>query len=445
MLKLLVACFAIVSSSASANIIGSDFQNFNPAMSVYDYVTVHSTKTLKPGQFSLGLHVNYAVNTLPYFDSVDGAELDTLKDYSNGITAGDFNLAVGVLKNLDLTLAIPYIFDQELKKTSNYYGSFDRVGNTELRGGFKWAAIPLESFGLAFVGTVNYNRIRNNPYAGSEEWPAFSLESVGELDFGLVRTAANFGYRWRKPGDTIPFDDETPIEPFEDQWIYSAAVDVQIPTTDFHALLESYGSYTDKDTSSLSPRNASVIEGNLAIRYQPYENFFAQLGVGREMRHAVSSADQRYFGGIVWAIGPFSSEAKPQPAPILPPQPKAAPLQTRIIDLEDVLFNFNSDRVREDIEAGKLRSLREALADPRKVEKIIIEGHACAIGTETYNLDLSERRADSLVDWVVENFGFPREKVIPVGFGEQVPYESNITESKRRRNRRVRFSITYRL
>ena len=443
MRKLLFISFVLWSSSAQGNIIGSDFQNFNPGMSIHDYVTVHSAKPLKQGQFSLGLHVNHAVNTLPYFDSVDGTEVDTIRDYSNGITAGDLNIAIGVLKNLDLTLAIPYIIDQDVRRSTEFYGSFSRLGNTELRGGFKWSAIPTDFFGLAFVGTVNYNRIENNPYAGNEEWPAFSLETVGELDFGIVRTAANVGYRWRKPGDTIPFDDETPIEPFEDQWIYSAAVDVTIPTTDLHVMVESYGSYTEKDNSTLSARNASIIEGNLALRYQPYENFFAQIGVGREMRHAVSSADERYFAGLVWAVGPFVRNNPPPRVVAQPLVKKATPRKVRVIDLDDVLFNFDSDVVREDIEADKLRNLRAALSDRDAVSKIIIEGHACAIGSERYNLDLSERRADALVDWVVENFGFPREKVIPVGFGEQVPYKSNVAESNRRRNRRVRFSISY--
>ena len=444
MRKLLILFILSLPGVVSANIIGSDLQNFNPGASILDYVTVHSSKTLKPGQFSLGLTVNRATNTLPYFDSEGSENIETSRRYLNSITSADANIAVGVLENLHLTLAVPYLLDQEVRRSTDFYGSFEELGNTELRGGFKWAFLPLDYFGMALVGTVNYNRVKDNPYSGNEEWPAFSAELVGELDFGIISTAVNVGHRWRKSGISEAFDEENqPIEPFADQWIFSVGADLHIPATVWHILAESYGSYTEDDISSLSPRNSSVLEGVGAVRYQPWEHFFAQVGFGREMKHAVSSADDRYFLGVYWSFGPFKRAKQVAPAPVIEQTPVAPAPKVAIIDLEDILFEFNSDVVRSDVEESKLIALREALSNKGTVQKIVIEGHACAIGTETYNLDLSERRADSLVEWVVQKFEFPREKVIPVGFGEQVPHESNISDENRRRNRRVRFAITY--
>ena len=77
------------------------------------------------------------------------------------------------------------------------------------------------------------------------------------------------------------------------------------------------------------------------------------------------------------------------------------------------------------------------------IEKIVVEGHACKIGSDAYNMGLSERRADTVLDWLVDGIQVPREKVIPVGYGERNPVVSNETREGRVRNRRVRFEVFY--
>ncbi len=440
--RLIIFTGLLFSIPAFGNIIGSDHQNFNPAYSVNDYITVHGAKPLGKGQLSLGLHLNYAVNTLPYFNNNLEDNPDTYKEYNDSLSGMDFNVALGITPNLDINIAIPHIVHQEVRNNSVYHGQFNKMGNTEIRAGIKWMPIPLDFWGLSVVATANYNRVVNNPYTGDEKWPAYSLELVGEIDFGLISTAINIGHRWRNSGSSIAFDNDTPIEPFQDQWLFSAGWGLKIPSTYLRFILESYGSYTNKDFSSISPRNASVAEGVAALRYEPNKSLFFQVGAGSEMRHAISSADQRYFLGMAWSFDPFPARKK-----LIPHIKKVKVLSARlapdeIVVLEDVLFDFNSDRVRSSIERIKLRRLDRVLKS-RTIEKLVIEGHACAIGTEIYNMDLSERRADSVVAWIVDRFGFPREKVIPVGFGEQRPFETNKSDSDRRRNRRVRFKVYY--
>lgn len=67
--KLLPALLTVVSVSAHANVVGTDMQNFNTITSGLDFVTVESSETLRPGVVNLGLFFNYAVNTLPYFQT----------------------------------------------------------------------------------------------------------------------------------------------------------------------------------------------------------------------------------------------------------------------------------------------------------------------------------------------------------------------------------------
>ena len=105
----------------------------------------------------------------------------------------------------------------------------------------------------------------------------------------------------------------------------------------------------------------------------------------------------------------LSMEEREQIATIVKSKPK--------IDLE-INFDYNSDR----ISARSLRSVQalgRALANPElKGSIFIVAGHTDAAGGEEYNLNLSERRADSIKNYLVENSGIPAADLITVGYGK---------------------------
>jgi outer membrane protein OmpA-like peptidoglycan-associated protein len=72
---------------------------------------------------------------------------------------------------------------------------------------------------------------------------------------------------------------------------------------------------------------------------------------------------------------------------------------------------------------------------------IEIAGHTDAIGTEAYNLDLSKRRATSVMDYLVEKGKIDKARITIVFFGEDKPIGSNETKEGRKKNRRVEFKI----
>jgi outer membrane protein OmpA-like peptidoglycan-associated protein len=65
-----------------------------------------------------------------------------------------------------------------------------------------------------------------------------------------------------------------------------------------------------------------------------------------------------------------------------------------------------------------------------------ISGHTDDVGTEEYNLDLSERRARSVQDYL-SNKGVPPARLRSRGFGESRPVAENSNEAGRQSNRRV--------
>jgi outer membrane protein OmpA-like peptidoglycan-associated protein len=66
----------------------------------------------------------------------------------------------------------------------------------------------------------------------------------------------------------------------------------------------------------------------------------------------------------------------------------------------------------------------------------LIDGHTDSTGSEAYNLDLSQRRAETVRDFLIGN-GVSPMRLSARGFGEEYPVASNDTLAGRQQNRRV--------
>jgi OOP family OmpA-OmpF porin len=67
----------------------------------------------------------------------------------------------------------------------------------------------------------------------------------------------------------------------------------------------------------------------------------------------------------------------------------------------------------------------------------VIEGHTDNVGNAEQNLSLSLKRAESVVNYLVENFGIDRSRLVAVGFGSSIPIADNSTEAGKQANRRI--------
>lgn len=104
----------------------------------------------------------------------------------------------------------------------------------------------------------------------------------------------------------------------------------------------------------------------------------------------------------------------------------------------DVLFAFDSSVIRESAKATLAKVARALSNNPN--ETLHIEGHTCNIGTEQYNMGLSERRANSVKEYLV-NSGISADRITTEAFGESQPLVPNESEAARELNRRVELTI----
>jgi outer membrane protein OmpA-like peptidoglycan-associated protein len=109
------------------------------------------------------------------------------------------------------------------------------------------------------------------------------------------------------------------------------------------------------------------------------------------------------------------------------------------ITLRGVYFDFNKATIKPES--------RPALEDAAKILKenpdirVEIQGHTDSKGSDEYNQNLSERRAQSVVNYLVTQLGIDRTRLVARGYGEGMPIATNDTDEGRALNRRVEFFI----
>ena len=95
-------------------------------------------------------------------------------------------------------------------------------------------------------------------------------------------------------------------------------------------------------------------------------------------------------------------------------------------------FDFDSARLTA-VSMRDLDRVAEALADRRMVGvPVTLEGHTDATGDSGYNLALSQRRADAVVDYLVRR-GVARHRLRPVGYGEDRLLPAHAPDADRQR------------
>jgi len=131
---------------------------------------------------------------------------------------------------------------------------------------------------------------------------------------------------------------------------------------------------------------------------------------------AVAAARGTYF--IVWTF----KEEKPK----------------LTISLSDILFDFGKATLHADVQDQLAQQVKVLAAYPDY--QIVVKGHTDNIGTDVFNQQLSEARAESVRSALIA-IGISPDKIKAVGFGKSRPLVENDTPEGRQKNRRVEIAV----
>jgi len=137
------------------------------------------------------------------------------------------------------------------------------------------------------------------------------------------------------------------------------------------------------------------------------------------------------------------TKVAPEPAAVTSAAAMPSPMPriiSKTVSLKaGALFDVNSANLKTSGEA-ELTALANQLKAMSEIQNIKIVGHTDSSGAEAYNQQLSERRAISVKNFLLDQ-GIPATVMATLGMGESNPTASNASASGRAQNRRVEITI----
>lgn len=217
----------------------------------------------------------------------------------------------------------------------------------------------------------------------------------------------------------------------------------------------------------------SVLTGCAGLQKTDWPKCAAVGGVGGAALGAIESSSWAGWGallggglaaGYCWAHGdgdddgdgvpnsrdkcPGTPRGTPVDAtgcPLAPPAPppvveEVVVVKEETIVIRDVHFAFDSDKLTA-ADKSRLNTVSERLRAEKEGVRLYVTGHTDSVGSDAYNKRLSDKRAHSVVKYLVES-GVPQGYFASVsGAGESQPVADNKTAEGRAQNRRTEIRI----
>ncbi|MEJ2883357.1 OmpA family protein [Pedobacter sp. GR22-6] len=267
------------------------------------------------------------------------------------------------------------------------------------------------------------------------------FESQG--DFSNWSEPRNLGYPFNSSKDDLYF---TPSLNSEDEGYISSDRESLCCLEVFHVKKEYLNIRgTVFDCNTLQPlSNATVVvtDSLSEIKVTTDESGRYNLRISSNRKIKVTAEKEKYFSKVIH----FGYEQLAKKDTLFSPDICLIPFEMdKPIVLKDILYEFDKATLTEDSKV-KLDYLYTIMVDNPKIE-IELSAHTDSKGVEIYNLDLSNRRAKSCVDYLVSK-GIAAERMTSKGYGETMPIAANEfpngkdNPEGRALNRRTEFKVT---
>lgn len=151
-----------------------------------------------------------------------------------------------------------------------------------------------------------------------------------------------------------------------------------------------------------------------------------------EENAAVGAAAGAAVGALLCADRTPAPAPAPAPEPL--PEPEPEPVFEPVVLSSEVNFAFDSAKLKPQAEIT-LNEVAHRLRENTEI-RVRIEGHTDSVGSAEYNQGLSQRRAESVRDYLASQ-GVSGDRMTAVGYGEERPVATNETPEGRALNRRV--------
>jgi outer membrane protein OmpA-like peptidoglycan-associated protein len=241
-----------------------------------------------------------------------------------------------------------------------------------------------------------------------------------------VSLALNLGYLVRDQFTDLSGQD------IDDEFLASLGISIDILKNKLMLIGEGQVVTVAKDF--FSSRRTTPSEARVGFRYTWANNNDINVGAGFGLTNGIGSPDFRVFAGYTYTKRPIAEVA-------VPPPPIAEVQVGDELTLKDKIYYEFDKAVIRDISKPTLDKIAGFLKAHPEVTKVKIDGYTCDLGTDSYNLRLSQKRAKAAADYLIGQGIDPSIIGTVTGFGEANPMVPNVDEPHREQNRRVQIFV----
>lgn len=439
-------------------------------------------------EFVPQLFLHYARRPLVY--TLGGEQV---QDLVRDRLTGDISLSFSFLQRLQLALSLPVTFFQQQGPYTGPMGGeagfpqLATIGQEDLRFSVKGVIYNSKlsgrqsnlHYGFAAMGDLSIPTGNADSFLGSR-LPTFGIRLGGHLQYKRLTVGANFGGLIAKPEeikDTLHPELDRTILQTGYGLLYNAGAQIALwhnssRETAVYLLAEVFGrTHYPFDNLKASPAEATA-----AFRIQ-HKGLNVYIGGGPGINPGYGVPDGRVYAGVNYVLykkpkPPTPVPPPPPPAPpvepakppeVVPPPPAPveppakAKIETNQINVAgQVYFDFDKDTFKgydESTQTGSgpewtetqnvLDAVVLVMKNNPEITLVEVEGHTDNHGTDKYNLELGQRRAEQVVKYLVEH-GVETNRLQAKSFGFRCGLKANNTEEDRAINRRVEFTILMR-
>lgn len=401
-------------------------QLYYPVVDDSRYFSLYSSQTFQPLQFRFGLAMNYARR--PAEIGIGGTRRLGLVD---NLVMGDFFGSLGVLDWLQLGLDIPVAFLAEVNDIATATSSSTAaMGDIRFLMKGRLLNIDRHSVGVSLLPFIHFPTGSGSKFVGNN---SFSGGADLIVDFDIkqrVQIATNLGYHTRDR--TTVSQSGLSFNTIQDD-TFNFGLGVNWSIKDW---VELVGEFTGATlTSDFFGREVEIpLEVGGGAKFFPTNVQGLELYLGGKigLTFGYGAPDFRILAGVSY---PTPRKVKLPP----PPEPIAYVEEDKIVITRRVHFEFNKAVIRP-VSFQILDAVAEVLKKSPYILKVRVEGHTDFVGSDSFNMRLSQQRADAVQKHLIDK-GISRERLVAVGYGETRPIDPDKTDLARARNRRVEFTI----
>jgi outer membrane protein OmpA-like peptidoglycan-associated protein len=358
----------------------------------------------------------------------------------------------------------------------------------DLRLGAKLPLLREDRFPIGLAAMLDLRLPTGNGDAFYSDGLSVVPSAIVTRTFGRVRLDGQLGYDFRRTGQYAQLV-------VHDGWTFGAGANVDLPRLwrleRWRAIAEIIGGWP-RGYDLSGERYRAPLSARGGLRWFAWRDLAVEAGGGAGLGDAGYGREAwRVFAGLRWVPKPAAAlppdddwdhdgvpnakdqcPREPGPAELdgcpdrdgdgipdkddkCPDQPgpvqndgcpiaEGEPLveiETERLSLKDAI---HFDTAKDTIKSESFKILDQVAAllkQHTELKRIRIEGHTDNVGSASYNKDLSQRRARSVLRYLVDRGGVQAARLESAGYGFERPVASNATAVGRSKNRRVDFTI----